>query len=127
MRPKALIVVLAEDEDLVRNYISAMLQQNGFRVLRASNAERALVTCRETPNISVVLSDIEMGFGMSGIELAKCLSDERPEIRVVLMSGAPGMKRVAVANHFPFILKPFLLAAIVELLRETMAATMLSI
>jgi DNA-binding NtrC family response regulator len=122
MGQQALTIVLVEDEDLVRNFISSMLQQDGFLVLRATNAEQALDICRKTPNINVVLSDIEMGFGMSGIELAKRLSDERPKIRVVLMSGAPGLERVAAASHFRFLLKPFSPATLVELLREALAA-----
>lgn len=117
--PKTILIV--DDEPLVLKAVVTILGKSGYNILTAADGSEAIARAsgyRET--IHVLLSDFEMP-GMTGIELATHLSQERPEMRVLLMSGfAGGMLVLNEGWHFlpkPFI--PSQLRAIVStLLRE---------
>src|SRR6266571_3140294 len=83
------VILLAEDETLVRNVVRAMLTEAGYAVLDAVDGEHALeVSRRYDGSIHMLLSDIKMP-RMNGIELSEQISRERPGIKVLLMSGKP--------------------------------------
>ena len=111
------VVLLADDDALVRNLVRRILEAAGFLLLTAADATEALALSRAYSNrIHVLLTDIEMP-GMDGIALAEQLTAERPDTQVLLMSGS--ITR-GIPDQTAFILKPFvpgeLLAKIGELL-----------
>ena len=80
-------VLVAEDEDGVRQLAVESLQRRGYRVLSAASGEEALkVAAAHQGTINLLLSDVVMP-GMKGPELADRLRQLRPGIRVLLMSG----------------------------------------
>ena len=80
-------VLLVEDSDVVRDVVASMLEGGGLTVLQASGGEEALALARrgDTP-IDLLLTDIVMP-GMSGAELADRLERERPDVRILFMTG----------------------------------------
>ncbi len=98
------VVLIVDDDQIVLNFLTAALQERGYRVLLAASAEQALTVARaDTDDIHVLLSDVNMP-GMSGLELADQLLQERPGIRVLMMSG----RDPAEIGNFtlPFLSKP---------------------
>jgi len=80
-------ILLVEDSDVVRDVIARMLKEGGFTVLQASGGEEALALSRrgDAP-IDLLLTDIVMP-EMSGVELADRLERERPDMRILFMTG----------------------------------------
>ena len=80
-------ILLAEDDEQVRNLLLAVLRRLGYRVLAAKNAAEALALSEAHPEgFNLLLTDVVMP-KMSGTELAKRLSAKHPELKVVYMSG----------------------------------------
>ncbi|MEV6349753.1 response regulator [Actinoplanes sp. NPDC051851] len=80
-------VLVADDEDGVREVAVRILRRAGYTVLSAANGQEALDLARRHPGaIDAVLSDVVMPH-MNGPELAAALRDVRPETPVVYMSG----------------------------------------
>lgn len=104
------VILLAEDEDIVRRSIVRMLTDQHYQVLETSSGEEALeITTSYKGEIDLLLSDVIMP-GMNGIELANCFAKERPNTPVLLMSG---YTEDAISDHgeltgdMQFLPKPF--------------------
>jgi CheY-like chemotaxis protein len=103
-RPDQTVVLIAEDEVTVQNVARIVLEKSGYFVLTASDGEEALTISRAYPgNIDVLLSDIKMP-KMDGLELRQRILDDRPDIKIVLMSGQIEDPLVA---GVAFLHKPF--------------------
>jgi CheY-like chemotaxis protein len=102
-------ILLVEDDEGVRTFASRALQRLGHRVLEVTTADAAFELIAQTPDpIHLVLADIVMP-GMSGRELAVRLSIERPDLRLLLMSGhgEEAASFEAQQDDVPFLPKPF--------------------
>ena len=117
-------VLLVEDQEDVRNYAVEVLTSRGFRVVPASSAAEAVaISEREPGRIHLLMTDVVMP-RMSGPDLALALSQARPGISVLFMSGytedAAALQGALVAGA-EFIAKPFspeeLTAKVMALLR----------
>jgi two-component system, cell cycle sensor histidine kinase and response regulator CckA len=83
----AATVLVVDDEPPIRKLVVTSLRRKGYRVLHAASASDALaMAAAEKGPIDLLLTDASMP-GMSGIELAKTLARERPNMLVVVMSG----------------------------------------
>jgi DNA-binding NarL/FixJ family response regulator len=118
-------VLLAEDEPLVRELAADVLEGNGYRVMPASNGEEALALCEgSTHAIDVLVTDMVMP-GMGGRELAERVLAQRPDTRVVLMSGYTEEPRIVGDEGTPrgvvpmFLQKPFAANALLECVAES--------
>ena len=103
-------VLLVEDEPALRKLTGKMLVETGFKVLEAENAFHAIELAKLTESpIHLLLTDVIMP-RMSGWALAEILSSQRPELRVLYMSGYPD--GVLASNGVtgpgtPMLRKPF--------------------
>lgn len=79
-------ILLVEDEVLVRMSLAEQLRNAGYVVLEASNADEGL-DLLQSQRVRVVVSDIRMPGRMDGVELARAIRAQRPEIKIVLASG----------------------------------------
>ena len=100
------VILLVEDELPVRKLIAEALHASGYIVRSAGSAADAIVAFgKQSGDIVLLLTDVDLGRGMSGIELAQYLKQLRPGLKVMLMSGSPVAK--ASNGDIPFIRKPF--------------------
>src|SRR5438477_4072310 len=105
------VVLVAEDEVVVRNIVCFLLNHEGYQVLSAADGEEALELARQYQGtIDLLLTDIKMP-RMDGISLAEHVINERPGIRVLLMSGQTSAQIRAKNVQLPFLRKPFVPAA----------------
>jgi len=82
-------LILSIDDDEVQLQLRrSILEGNGFSVVNADTGEEALNLLRENPGVSLVLSDHMLG-GTTGTQLASELKQIKPNVPVVLYSGAP--------------------------------------
>ena len=118
LQPRATVILIIEDEFLVRLAVAAYLRDSGYTVIEVSNASEALIVVASQTHIDLVFSDIRIPGWMDGEVLANWLSIRRPEIPVILTSGviAPPLKYKT--NAFRFIPKPYSLAHVENAIRE---------
>jgi two-component system cell cycle sensor histidine kinase/response regulator CckA len=116
-RPATERILLVEDEESVRELVCNILARERYTVLKASDAEEALrISIDETGPIHVLVTDVLLP-GMTGTELAQRLSEQRPDIRILFMSGyAPESSHLQPASAL--LHKPFTGEALVQKLGE---------
>ncbi len=115
------LVLLAEDEPVVRNYVRHVLTKMGFRVMDGSTAEEVALSRGFPGKIDLLVTNVKMP-GMNGVELANRLREERPETRAIIMSGHTSGILEQRWQRAGFLAKPFLpeaLAAKVSAVLET--------
>jgi two-component system cell cycle sensor histidine kinase/response regulator CckA len=111
------VVLLVEDEELVREMTQSYLGARGYTVLVASSGADALQLVEESrPRVDVVLTDVVMP-GMSGPDLIGHIESMLDQPAVVFMSGYTADKLGALEQSAEFVSKPFSL----ELLDQTLA------
>jgi CheY-like chemotaxis protein len=118
-------VLLVEDEASVRNVVAQVLRGQGYTVLEAANGEEALRVAREHTGkeIDLLLTDVVMP-RMGGEALAERLTDERPGVKVLFVSGYTDN---AISHHHgvldpgvAFLQKPFSPATLAHKVREVL-------
>ncbi|HYH85341.1 MAG TPA: sigma-54 dependent transcriptional regulator [Pyrinomonadaceae bacterium] len=102
------LVLVAEDEDLMRAIISRLLEESGYRVAAVSSAEEALEAFA-AEDVAVTLTDIRMS-GMDGLTLLDRVKDIDPEALVVVMTAYSSVDSAVAAlrkGAYDYVTKPF--------------------
>jgi two-component system, cell cycle sensor histidine kinase and response regulator CckA len=114
------VILVAEDEVLVRNFVCLQLQRDGYQVLAAADGVEALQVARAyTGTIHMLLTDVIMP-RMDGLALARQMLEERPGTRVLVMSGTMVSEGREQTIDLPFIRKPFVAKALREKVKEVL-------
>jgi len=101
------VILVADDEALIRNLVTLLLQQDGYFVLSAADGHEGLELSRQYPGaIDLLITDVEMP-RLNGTDLCAHLLEDRPGIKVLVMSGADMAHIVSQNAHLPFLPKPF--------------------
>ena len=109
------VVLLAEDEALVRMFTADVLDDAGFRVVEAANGEEAIALFEARPDIRAVVTDVEMPGSLNGFDVARHVTDKRPLVGVVIVSGHVRPRSEDLPHESRFLAKPYNAS---ELLRE---------
>ncbi|RMH65156.1 MAG: response regulator [Calditrichaeota bacterium] len=121
-KPRILIV---DDSNSVRNFVSSILERNGFETIKAVNGEDALEKVKEGSGVDLMITDLEMP-KMHGFELISTVRkmDELSGLPIIILTGRAGMKHrqtAAEEGADDFIVKPFkekdLLAALAKFVK----------
>jgi DNA-binding response OmpR family regulator len=81
------IILLVEDDLLVRSIVAASLRDSGLEVIEANGADEALRVLQAEVPVDLVFSDINMPGSIDGVGLAQWLRRERPRAALILTSG----------------------------------------
>jgi len=121
MSPGETIILLAEDEALVRNLIQLMLTKEGYAVLSANDGQEALELSELFKDpIHLLLTDVRMP-RMDGITLKERVRAQRPEIKVIVMSGETA-NIIAIENTpDAFLRKPFIPPTLLKCVQRVLA------
>ena len=124
VQPGSETILLVEDHKDVRRFAKAALTSNGYKVIDAANGIEAIGLSARYPSvIHLLVSDVVMP-GMNGRELADLLKVQRPEMKVLFISGYTAdviVQRGVVDNVNGFLAKPFSRAGLMAKLREVLA------
>jgi DNA-binding response OmpR family regulator len=118
-------ILVVEDETLILLDLESALEEAGFEVVAAANAEQAIVAFDENPGkFRALVSDIRLGRGLSGWEFARHVRQTNSTIPVVYVSGdSAGQWGAEGVPNSIMISKPFFLpqviTAISTLLNQT--------
>ena len=83
-------ILVAEDDQSIRDSLCDLLQDKGYKVLSAANGREGLNLSRDYEgSIDLLITDVVMP-EMGGTELAEALFQQRPETKILYMTGHPG-------------------------------------
>lgn len=117
------LVLVVEDETIVRDIVVEVLRQLGYRTLEAADAESALDALRGVAVLDLLVSDIGLP-GMDGRQLADAAREHHPQLRVLLMSGyASGATSASgfLGPGMELITKPFTVDALAARIGQMLA------
>jgi PAS domain S-box-containing protein len=114
-------VLVVEDSRDVADVTSALLEQLGYRVVRAENAAEALRHLQQGIEFDLIFSDIVMPGALNGLGLAQICREQFPKIPVLLTSGFNDAAQ-EVEGRFDILRKPFELAALERAIASVRAA-----
>lgn len=101
------IVLVVEDEPILRLHATDLLEGAGFEVVEAGDAAEAVLILEARPDIRLVFSDIDMPGGMDGMVLAALIRHRWPPIEIVLTSGFSEPDLAALPARCVFYPKPY--------------------
>lgn len=102
--PVALIV---EDEPLLMMHAIDVVEDAGFEVIEARNADEAVAILESRGDIRVVLTDVNMPGSMDGVKLAWAVRDRWPPVVIIVMSGHVKPVTGDLPENVTFIAKPY--------------------
>ena len=114
-------ILLVEDEAPLLNLVSRILRRHGYHVLEAASGPAALELWKQhTAKIDLLLTDIVMPHGISGIALAETFQAERPGLKILLTSGyqEPSAQTAAADKKWRVLEKPSAPRIILETVRH---------
>ncbi len=117
-----ILVLVAEDEELVRLVVVEALRDAGLEVMEAEHAEAALsVLEQHAARIHVLFTDIQMPGTMDGLALAHHTSKNWPKIALLITSARPLPDRATLPGKSRFLTKPYQHSHVVRHIRELAA------
>jgi CheY-like chemotaxis protein len=119
-------ILVVEDEPVLRDLAHVILQDCGYEVLAAGNGSEALhVWNSRQGQVDLLLTDMVMPDGMSGMELAQRLRDAHPELKIIFASGY-SMEELDTGfvreGHALFLQKPYTHVTLPKAVRECLDA-----
>ncbi len=110
------LVLIVDDEPLLRLMNADLLTDAGFEVIEASNADEALVLLDQNRDVRVVFTDVEMPGQLDGFALADRIGQTYPDIGVVVTSGRRTPSPTFNATAQRFVSKPYSVDQVVQLI-----------
>jgi len=113
---RAPVVLVAEDEILIRITLTQHLRNAGFRIIEASNAQEAMDIFDSGENVDVLFTDIRMPGDRDGIRLAHWVKQNHPDVRIVFASGERDIGDIVQGTRL--FSKPYDLEEVVDYIRS---------
>lgn len=121
-------ILLIDDEEVIRDVISRLLEKNDYQVFSAEESEAGLEILRDQP-IDLVLLDLMLP-GKSGLECLKDIFEIAPDVSVVMISAYASIENAVQATKmgaFDFVTKPFKNEELLNVVKNGLAIRSLSI
>jgi two-component system, response regulator PdtaR len=112
------VVLVVEDDLLIRLYAVQIIEEAEFDVVEASNADEAIAILEARPEIAVLFTDIQMPGSMDGLKLAAAVKGRWPPIKIVATSGLVHVGPDDLPEGGRFIPKPYGPIQLTATLRE---------
>ena len=112
------VVLVVEDEPLLRMLAVAVLEEAGFLAIEARDADEAAVLLESRADIALLFTDIDMPGSMDGLKLAHAVRIRWPPIKILVVSGKQRLQSSDLPSNSRFLRKPYQASALVEELRS---------
>ncbi len=116
------VVLIVEDDFLTRMNTAHMIEEAGFDVVEAANADDAIQVLEARLDITVVFTDVQMPGSMDGLKLAAFIRGRWPPLKIVATSGYVDVRERLLPEGARFLPKPYSPDQIVRTLRELTSA-----
>jgi two-component system, response regulator PdtaR len=111
------VMMIVEDEELVRAVAVEYFLDHGLNVVEAENADKALAMLNCRSDVRLVFTDINMPGSMDGLALAREVNRRWPQMLIVLTSGRGGVPAAKIPEAGEFIAKPYDFESLAERIR----------
>ena len=101
------VILTVEDETLVRDYLGEILEQAGYQVVSAANADDAIEILELRDDIRIIITDISMPGSKDGLRLAAAVRDRWPPIRIIIATGKEAPRKDEMPMASQFLPKPY--------------------
>jgi CheY-like chemotaxis protein len=115
---KRALILIVEDELLIRQDAVDMIEAAGFEVVQAGNADEAIKILEARSDIQLVFTDIQMPGSMDGLRLAAAVRGRWPPIKIVATSGHYALRDGELPEGSVFMQKPYNSATVGRVLHE---------
>jgi len=115
------VVLLVEDDPLLRFFASDLLEDGGFEVIETGGADEALMWLGVRDDVRVILTDIHMPGSLNGLDLAHLVHRRWPGILVLVVSGVARPSAAELPEGGRFVAKPYEDSTILHHLRGMIA------
>jgi two-component system, response regulator PdtaR len=105
---KKRLVLIVEDDELIRMHAADMVRELGFETIEAANADEAISLLETCPDITVLFTDIQMPGSMDGLRLIAVVRDRWPPVALLVASGQVHPPASALPAGTRFLSKPYL-------------------
>jgi two-component system, response regulator PdtaR len=112
------VVLVVEDEPLLRMLAAEVVEEAGFVALEAGDADEAVALLESRPDIALLFTDIDMPGRMDGLNLAHAVRDRWPPVEILVVSGCVWARQADLPTNSRFVGKPYRAEAIVQELRS---------
>jgi CheY-like chemotaxis protein len=112
------VVLIVEDELLIRLQAAQVISNAEFDVAEASSADEAIAILEARSDISVLFTDIQMPGSMDGLKLAAAVKGRWPPIKIVATSGLVDVRPEDLPEGGRFIPKPYHPDQLTEMFRK---------
>jgi len=121
---RAAIILVVDDEVLVRMVIAEYLRHCGYRVIEAANGEEALLVLQQSDiAVEIVLSAVQTPGATNGFGLSQWTRQHRPDVDVILVGSAQQAANTAadLCEIGPALKKPYEAQLVVDRIRQLLA------
>src|ERR1044071_1119629 len=101
------VVLVVEDESLIRMNAMAMVEEAGFEAIAASDADEAIQILESRSDIRAVFTDVHMPGSMDGIRLARVIRSRWPPVALIVTSGQTTVLENDLPTGGRFLRKPY--------------------
>jgi two-component system, response regulator PdtaR len=101
------LVLVVDDEELLRLHAADLLEDQGYRVIEAENAAAALKVLETHPDVRLLFTDIQMPGKLDGMDLARRVHARWPNVLLVITSGQVRPARAEIPDDGRFVAKPY--------------------
>ena len=117
MAERAGVVLVVEDEVLIRMGAVDLVESAGFEAVEARDADEAIQILKARSDIGLVFTDVDMPGTMDGLKLCRYIRERWPPVRLIVASGMAILDQSQLPEGARFFPKPYVEQSIVEAIR----------
>jgi two-component system, response regulator PdtaR len=114
------VVLIVEDETLIRMDAVEMIEAEGFEAIEATGADEAIAVLEQRNDIHLIFTDIDMPGSMDGLRLAHFVKGRWPPIKIIATSGHAKIAESELPDGSRFLPKPYDAATITRAIHQLM-------
>ena len=118
MRNGTPVILVVEDEAIVRMMAVSVAENAGFEALWAATADEAIKILESRPDIRLVFTDVNMPGSMDGLRLAHAVRNRWPPVELIVTSGHSHIRRDELPERGRFFAKPYDIHALSQAFQE---------
>ncbi len=117
-----LIILVVEDDVLVRMLACDILTDGGHHAIEAVDAQEALILLQARPDIAVMFTDVDMPGEINGLGLARLATLRFPQLPIIVTTGASAVAPGDLPPNARFLAKPYPPSALLATIQEVTSA-----
>jgi CheY-like chemotaxis protein len=114
------VVLIVEDETLIRMNAVEMIEAEGFEVIEATGADDAIAVLEQRSDVHLIFTDIDMPGSMDGLRLAHFVKGRWPPIKIIATSGHAKIAESDLPEGSRFLAKPYAAVTITRAIHQLM-------